>query len=301
MPRHEYHLVDVFTSQKFGGNPLAVFPQAAEIDPIDMQRIARELNLSETTFVLPSPDPACDHRLRIFTPGRELQMAGHPTIGSAFALAPPQRVVFLEGVGPITVERVPRAGAELWRMTQPLPDWEPPLQDRDAVATALGLDAALLRSDLPVQALSAGAPFLFVPLRDCEAVALARLNSERWRSLERSLDVLGVYCFALGERQGAPLRARMFAPAAGVAGGPGDRQRRRAPRLLSAALRRPATGRPSLDRHRAGDRDGPPEPDPGRDRGRPGRVPRRARRRTVRFRRWRIHRSLIQAVGSVGC
>ncbi len=220
MPRHEYHLVDVFTSQKFGGNPLAVFPQAAEIDPIDMQRIARELNLSETTFVLPSPDPACDHRLRIFTPGRELQMAGHPTIGSAFALAPPQRVVFLEGVGPITVERVPRAGAELWRMTQPLPGWEPPLQDRDAVATALGLDAALLRSDLPVQALSAGAPFLFVPLRDCEAVALARLNSERWRSLERSLDVLGVYCFALGERQGAPLRARMFAPAAGVAEDP---------------------------------------------------------------------------------
>src|SRR5205814_9261655 len=103
-----YHLVDVFTDRAFGGNPLAVFPDGTAVPNGLMQPIARELNLSETTFVLPPDEAGNDFRVRIFTPAHELPMAGHPTIGTAFVLASrglteKTRVVFEEGVGPVPV------------------------------------------------------------------------------------------------------------------------------------------------------------------------------------------------------
>jgi hypothetical protein len=136
VPEHAYRIVDVFTKQAFGGNPLAVFPGAESIDPALFQKIARELNLSETTFVLPPTRPDCDVRVRIFTPARELPMAGHPTVGTAFVLDRGSRIVFEEGVGPIVVERV---GAARWRMTQPPPVFGEPRLDRAALAQALRL------------------------------------------------------------------------------------------------------------------------------------------------------------------
>jgi trans-2,3-dihydro-3-hydroxyanthranilate isomerase len=107
-----YLTADVFTDHRFGGNQLAVFPDAREIEPGLMPKIAREFNYSETTFVLPPDDPSHTAKVRIFTPGGELQFAGHPTIGTAHVLAatgvvrltgPETRIVFEEGVGPVPV------------------------------------------------------------------------------------------------------------------------------------------------------------------------------------------------------
>ena len=117
MRNARYLLVDVFTGEPFGGNQLAVFLDGREVPDRWMQRIARELNLSETTYLLPPEDPANLGRLRIFTPVEELPMAGHPTVGSAFALAAdgrieaPTTIVFEEGVGPVPVEIEGTAGA----------------------------------------------------------------------------------------------------------------------------------------------------------------------------------------------
>lgn len=222
MPRHEYRLVDVFTSERFGGNPLAVFPHADGIDPADMQRIACELNLSETTFVLPTEHVECDYRIRIFTPQAEMPMAGHPTVGTAWVLDHGERVTFLEGVGPIVVDRIARpGGATMWRMSQPLPTWGARLEQRDTAAALLGLAAADLDPHLPVEVISTGAPFLFVPLRDLEALGQARANVERCARVGELRGTYGLFCFTT--RSGDPtitVRSRMFAPAVGVAEDP---------------------------------------------------------------------------------
>ncbi len=220
MPDYAYRIVDVFTNVAFGGNPLAVFPNAAGIDPASFQKIARELNLSETTFVLPSTRPDCDVRVRIFTPARELPMAGHPTVGTAFVLDRGDRVVFEEGVGPIVVERV---GPARWRMTQPRPVFGDTLSNRAGLAAALGLDLEDLEARLPAQAVSTGVPFLIVPLRDRAALARLELRTERWRALSTGLE--GVYAFtSLGgnEAQSRLLGVAGIAedPATGAAAGP---------------------------------------------------------------------------------
>ncbi|HVN87090.1 MAG TPA: PhzF family phenazine biosynthesis protein [Candidatus Binatia bacterium] len=221
MARYEYRLVDVFTSDKFAGNPLAVFPRAEGIQVEDMQRIAREFNLSETTFVLPTTQAACDYRVRIFTPFIEMPMAGHPTIGTAWVLDHGDRVTLLEGVGPIGVERrVAQAGATTWWMTQPLPTWGAAVEPSDA-ATVLGLRAAEIDGRLPAQVLSNGPAFLFVALRDRRALSHAQLQIAQWQRLGPSLNAHGVFCFT--RDTGDPdvtVRSRMFAPEAGVAEDP---------------------------------------------------------------------------------
>ncbi len=112
MPEFSYYTADVFTDQVFGGNPLAVLPDARGLDTRSMQLIAREFNYSESVFVLPPDDPAHTRRLRIFTPASEMPFAGHPTVGTAFVLAAAgelpltgdlTRIVFEEGVGPVPV------------------------------------------------------------------------------------------------------------------------------------------------------------------------------------------------------
>ncbi len=221
MPRHEYRLVDVFTSDRFGGNPLAVFPHADGIDPADMQHIARELNLSETTFVLPTDHRDCDFRVRIFTPQAEMPMAGHPTVGTAWVLDRGTRVTFLEGVGPIVVDRVAgTAGASMWRMTQPLPTWGARIE-RDVAASLLGLDATDIEAQLPVQVVSSGAPFVFVPLRNLAALGKARLHMERCAQVPELAATYGAFCFTTHPGDPAvTVRSRMFAPAVGVAEDP---------------------------------------------------------------------------------
>jgi trans-2,3-dihydro-3-hydroxyanthranilate isomerase len=196
--RYEYRTVDVFTDKPFGGNPLAVFREPGKLDAATMQAIAKELHLSETTFVLPpSSSTAADHRVRIFTPDAELPFAGHPTIGTAFVLADGKdgTTRLEEGVGVIRVTL--REG--FVQMDQPLPTFTGTTITRKAAAEALGLAVEEVRSDVPIQTGSSGVPFLFVPLANLKAVRRAR----RPAGLDAS-----VYVFAMsGERSGSQVLA----------------------------------------------------------------------------------------------
>jgi len=169
---------DVFTDRPLTGNQLAVFTDPAGLAAGDMARITREMNFSECTFVLPSEQAGTDVRLRIFTPDRELPFAGHPVIGSTFALAheglvkPPRpRLVLGLGLGPTPVD-LEWSGNELafaW-MTQQPPRFGPVLGARDGMASALGIEPAAIPDGLPIQEVSCGLPFVYVPLTSRAAV-----------------------------------------------------------------------------------------------------------------------------------
>lgn len=228
MPRVAYRIVDVFTRTRFAGNPLAVFPDARGIPEDAMQRIARETNLSETTFVLPTTRADCDVRVRIFTPATEIPMAGHPTIGTAFVLDRGDRIVFEEGVGPIPVERVTAAGGEMrWRMTQPRPRFggARPGEDAARAACALSLDAIDVDPRFPIETAATGLGFLFVPLRSLDALGRVRVQGELWDSLARDSGARGIVPLVL--TGAAEVRCRMLGvdgiaedPATGSAAGP---------------------------------------------------------------------------------
>lgn len=171
--------VDVFTQTRFGGNQLAVVPEAAGLSDDEMQAIAREMNYSESTFVLPPTDPSADARVRIFTPGRELPFAGHPVVGTAFVLARERgkRDLRLElKIGTLGVVADPGdgliGGAE---MEQPIPTFEPaPITDPAVLAGLLGLEPSDVVGETPAEIGSAGNPFLYVRLASLDAVRRAR-------------------------------------------------------------------------------------------------------------------------------
>lgn len=224
-----YLTADVFTDSQFGGNQLAVFPDAADIDPALMQTIAREFNYSETTFVLPPTDPRHTAKVRIFTPGGELQFAGHPTIGTAHVLASigavaltdgETRIVLEEGVGPVPVTIRTRGGQpDFCQLTAArLPEIGPPAPSAAILADMLSLSAAeVLDAEMRPEAVSCGTPFLFVPLRDIASVRRARLKLDRWETALGGFITNKVFVFAMeGEREGSNVHARMFAPGIGV-------------------------------------------------------------------------------------
>jgi len=218
-----YHFaqVDVFTDHVFGGNPLAVFPDAAGLSDGEMQAIAMETNLSETTFILPSTRADCAAQVRIFTPRREIPFAGHPTIGTVFVLASegllpagkPQ-VMLEEGVGPVPVrlEGDLSAPTFIW-MRHTNATFGPPLGNRAAFAQALGLTEADLHEGAPIQVGSTGLPFLYIPLRDRAAVDRAMLHVPALLECFNDPTVEGIFIFA---PDAAPsvgrVYARMFAP-----------------------------------------------------------------------------------------
>lgn len=224
-----YFTADVFTDRRFGGNPLAVFPDARDIAPDLMPQIAREFNYSETTFVLPPADPSHTAKVRIFTPGGELQFAGHPTVGTAHVLAtigaipltgPETRIVFEEGVGPVPVTiRATDGRPEFATLSvAKLPEVGPPPPPRAALAAMLSLsEDDLLSGEMEPEAVSCGTPFLFVPLRDRKAVARSRVRSDLWESTLAGYITSKVMVFAMDpELPGSDVRARMYAPAIGV-------------------------------------------------------------------------------------
>jgi trans-2,3-dihydro-3-hydroxyanthranilate isomerase len=224
-----YVTVDVFTKERFGGNQLAVFPNARDLPPQLMQKIAREFNFSETTFVFPPADRKHTRKVRIFTPGSELQFAGHPTIGTAFALATigdipfdgkETKIVLEEGVGPVPVVIRGAAGkpgfAQLSAARVPeFGPTPPPVAD---LARALGLGADDVRTDefFP-QGISCGTPFLAVPVRDRAVLARARVRLDDFERVLRGYwtDKVFVFCHD-PELPGSHYRARMFAPMSGV-------------------------------------------------------------------------------------
>jgi len=171
-------LYDVFTDTPLTGNQLAVFTNPDGLSTDDMTRITREMNFSECTFIFPAEQPGTNIRLRIFCPDGEMPFAGHPVIGSTFALAPEglltpgqPRVVFGLGLGPTAVD-LEWNGAELafaW-MTQQAPTYGPILADRGRMAAALGIRPDALLAGPPIQQVSCGLPFVFVPLTSRVAV-----------------------------------------------------------------------------------------------------------------------------------
>jgi trans-2,3-dihydro-3-hydroxyanthranilate isomerase len=231
MRRLHYHRVDVFTDRAFGGNPLAVFANGRGLETETMQAIAKEFNLSETTFVLPPDDPRHDWRVRIFTPGSELPMAGHPTVGTSFVLArehliprgeAESSIVLEEGVGPVPV-RVEFEGGEptFAEMTQPLPRFGPRLDDARAAAEMLSLKAEDVDTSLPLEVVSCGVPFLYVPLKTLDAARRARPRAELIERAARDGVPPQVFLFTREvEHAGSTVHSRMFAPALGVAEDP---------------------------------------------------------------------------------
>jgi len=229
MPRYKFYTADVFTNAIFGGNQLAVFPDAQGIPDHLMQKIAGEFNLSETAFVFPPTAPRHTKRLRIFTPGTELPFAGHPTVGTAHVLAAigeilleeeTTKVVFEEGVGPVGVAIHSRGGKPVsaYLTAAQLPQFGPNPPELSTIATILCLNEDdLLGSEWSSAAVSCGVPFLFVPVRDRNALRRASVNRECWNSHLKSFWAPHLYLFCFDpERQGSDLRARMFAPAMGI-------------------------------------------------------------------------------------
>ena len=225
MPLHYLHY-DVFTDQPFTGNQLAVFLDAHGLTTERMQALAREMNFSESTFVLPQEVPGTDVRMRIFTPATELPMAGHPTIGSTFALASTgviapgsSRFVFGLGIGPTPVD-LEWEGQSLrfaW-MTQLTPTFGRVVQARSEVAAAIGLQERDLLPDCPVQEISCGVPFLIVPVSSREAVNRAITDLSALRRLVSTAGVdLPIFFFAMSDgAAGETVYSRMFAPKFGV-------------------------------------------------------------------------------------
>jgi trans-2,3-dihydro-3-hydroxyanthranilate isomerase len=221
MRRYPYVHVDVFTRTRFGGNQLAVFTEGGGLSDAEMQSIAREMNFAETTFVFPPEDAANDAKVRIFTTVVELPFAGHPTVGTGWVLgrARDRSKVTLElGVGPIAVSV--DAGDEAHgsaTMEQPLPWFEEPDLSRLEVAALLGLEPGDLGDYAPIEIGSAGAPFLYVPLRSLEEVGRATGHTrELADAFESNPPFHGVYCFALGGvDEHASAHVRMFHPGPG--------------------------------------------------------------------------------------
>jgi trans-2,3-dihydro-3-hydroxyanthranilate isomerase len=204
-----YVVADVFTDTPLTGNQLAVFTDGREVDDATMQNLAREMNLSETVFVLPA-EAGGHARIRIFTPVAELPFAGHPTLGSAFVLAQPLQLseIRLEtgaGIVPVQLEREGASITFGW-MTQPVPKWRA-YERADELLGILGVE-----SELPVDWYDLGPSFVYVALRTADEVAALRPNFQALMDFES-----GVYCFAPNE---GTWKSRMFAPSSGVAEDP---------------------------------------------------------------------------------
>ncbi len=211
------HIVDVFTDQALAGNQLAVVLDAGDIPADVMQRVAREMNFSETTFVMAPTETGHAARVRIFTPGTELPFAGHPTVGTAWVLAtqglvPGGALEFTleESVGPVPVrgERTP-TGITFW-MTHPPLTFGEVIGHRGRIAESIGLQESDLVPDVPLQVASTGVEFLYMALKDRHAVDSAVSDKIQMRKAYDGREALPIFLFAA---DGANrLYSRMFAP-----------------------------------------------------------------------------------------
>ncbi len=215
-----YHIVDVFTDKPFEGNPLAVLSDASALDTNDMQNIAREFNLSETSFIQPAKSQPGSTRVRIFTPTSEMDFAGHPTIGTAYVLRslgliPSSSRTFAleENVGLVAL-RTDDDGL-LWLTTPAIR--EIASIPRDLGAGLLSLTEGDLSPDVPCEILSAGNPTLIIPLRDKQAVDRAEVNVALLKALHEASPAAVLFPFT---PMSTGAYSRMFAPHLGVAEDP---------------------------------------------------------------------------------
>lgn len=231
MKEYRFVQVDVFADQPFGGNPLAVFPEAEGLATEEMQQLAREMNLSETTFVLPPRAQGADFRVRIFTPAAELPFAGHPVVGTHWVLAQLERVALQEpvtqvrfelGVGVLPAD-LHVAGGQVGRvvMTQGRPTFHAVLEDVAELAEGLGLPpGAITGTGWPVQVVSTGVPQMMVPVRSLDQVQALDANRLNVAALSRVCRAAGTDCVMVftfeTEQPQSTVHVRMFAPLLGV-------------------------------------------------------------------------------------
>lgn len=238
MPKYHFYQVDVFTNQAFGGNPLAVFPEAKGLSSLQMQTIAQEMNLSETTFVLPSEHPEADFKVRIFTPTLELPFAGHPVVGTHWLLATLGQVVLEEPITTVNFElgvgiRAAQLHVTAGIVTKVVMDHQKPeflasaSQDQiERLAKSLGLPAeAILETRWPVQVVSTGVRQLFVPVRtlsEIQALQPSRQDASVMNEIFDELDPIEKDIHALmvlsleTESDASDVHTRMFAPRLGI-------------------------------------------------------------------------------------
>ncbi len=228
MPAYDFVTVDVFTGRRFGGNPLAVFPDASGLAGAQMQAIAGEFNLSETTFVLPPEDPANRARVRIFTPRTEMPFAGHPNVGAGFVLARlasdrPERYTFeeLAGLVRVGILRDAEGAVSGAQVSAPRPLSLGIAIPADLVAACAGLspDDIVTGTHAPVVA-SVGTPFVIAEVASLDALGRAspalsafRDGASRFPDLAERFNVL---VYARINEDAPRLRSRMFAPLSGV-------------------------------------------------------------------------------------
>ena len=219
----DFVTVDVFTSERFGGNPLAVVLDGAGLSAVQMQAVAAEFNLSETTFVLPAKDPAHTAKVRIFTPKFEMPFAGHPNVGTGFVVgqrdAGGDRLVFEEKSGLVAIELLREGGAVVGaRLTapQPLRHGEDDVYS-DIVAAACGLDVSDIETHSHMPRIAGcGAPFVFAELKSLAALARARPQTDMFaRHFPVGL-ATGIHLYVRDGSGAIDIRARMFAPLHGV-------------------------------------------------------------------------------------
>jgi trans-2,3-dihydro-3-hydroxyanthranilate isomerase len=233
---HRYLHYDVFTDKPLTGNQLAVFTDPSDLTADDMARITREMNFSECTFIFPAEQAGTDVRLRIFAPDGELPFAGHPVIGSTFALAhqgfmkpPRSRLILGLGIGatPVDLEWKSTELAFAW-MTQQPPRYGPTLDARDRMASVLGIERAAIHDGAPIQEVSCGLAFVFVPLTSRAAVDQCLLDPRANEAMfkDAGLTRRGIFVFSV-ERgdDDATVYSRMLGagredPATGSASGP---------------------------------------------------------------------------------
>jgi trans-2,3-dihydro-3-hydroxyanthranilate isomerase len=213
-----YRVVDVFTERPLEGNALAVFPDASGLDDATMRKIARELNLSETTFISPATRADCAANVRIFTPTKEMIFAGHPTIGSGFVILDEgvvpkdsERFVLEEKVGPVPIRVEPGERPLIWLTTPPITHGR--TFDRELCARTLGIEPGDLLEIAP-QLLSAGNPTIFIAVKDKEVVDRTWLDVQGMTMLtDGSMEPACVFVFA--PTPGGAY-SRMFAPEYGI-------------------------------------------------------------------------------------
>ena len=227
----KFYQVDVFTGQPFGGNPVAVFPDAQDLTDFQLQQIAREMNLSETVFVLPPTDQAAVVRLRIFTPTQEIPFAGHPVLGTFYALAQLGLIAVTNGVtcvmqecniGLFPVELHSREG-QVTRvvMTQPKPLFLGSVDETEDLfdlAKALGLSKnQIVDTKKPVMVVSTGLPVVIVPVRTLTAVRSIVPDAAAIVEVCGRVGANGILAFTtITVEDHATVHTRMFAPAIGI-------------------------------------------------------------------------------------
>ena len=215
-----FYQVDVFTKHLFGGNPLAVFPQAQDFKEEDLQKVAREMNLSETTFVYPSTSEEADFDVRIFTPTCEIPFAGHPTLGTAYVLREnglvtkdknPLRLNFKAGIIPVWAEE------DKGFMQHPPAKFLQELERSEKISQALGLGLKCLDDRFPIQVVSTGFPALLVPVISLDNIKEVAINAQVLDEVLEPLGIDMVYAFTTQVVHSSfTLHSRAFAPSMGI-------------------------------------------------------------------------------------